>query len=146
MRKQPSGDQVPWKSRSRPFTMYLTCVLSALHKLALPSSPRAASTVVDARAASGRPHNQSRRGSPSLPFFLLPYRCSFTSMNPAPFCPDPSAPWRDLRVEVVGRPLALCLGCVMAVAVASDCLMPLSLVETVRGCSILCLAAVAIGR
>jgi hypothetical protein len=145
MRKQPSGDQVPWKSRSRPFTMYLTCVVSALHKLALPSSPRAASTVVGCEGGQ-RQATQPVSSWLSLPSFLPPPLPLLHFTNPAPFCLDPSAPWRDLRVEVVGWPLALCLGCVLAVAVASDCRVPSSLVETVRGCSILCLAAVAIGR
>jgi hypothetical protein len=32
----------------------------------------------------------------------LPYRCTFTSTNPAPFCPDPSAPWRDRGLAIDG--------------------------------------------
>jgi hypothetical protein len=46
----------------------------------------------------------------------------------------------------MGWPSALCLGGVLAVAVASDCRVPSSLIETVRGYNVLRLAATAIGR
>jgi hypothetical protein len=45
--------------------------------------------------------------SSSNSFFLSCHR-SFPSANPALLWPDPGAPWRDLGVEDVGQPSAVC--------------------------------------